>query len=265
MKFFCLPACVLLCVFFAPSLALAKTVTLTQSDDGSSVSLVVGDMLVVRLKPNMTTGYRWSVSTNDVALLQLKATHYVKTASGKASQSGVQVFTFVAVKPGQTSLSLGYRHSSVKHAAAAKTFSVDVSIASAVTTTVAKVVKPEPPKVDGVLVGKFFGVLPCADCSSINETLLLYAKGSPELVASRYQLQMDYLGARGGNKTMQESGEWTILRGTRDDPDAIVYQLNPEKPAEISNYLLKGDTLMPMDRMQRLIVAPMNLSLRRER
>lgn len=267
MKRFSVTACVLLSTVLLPSIALAKTVIVTQSDDGSRQSLAVGDTLVVRLKSNATTGYRWSVSTTDPALVQKKAAQYKKPPAGKPGQGGYQIFTFTAVKPGQAVFSLAYQRPFEKHTSPAKTFSLDLSIVPARTTAVAKTDKPkaDAAQPDGVLVGKFFGVLPCADCSGINETLLLYAKSATELVATRYQLQMVYRGTRNGDKTMQETGEWTVLRGTRTDPDAVVYQLNPEKPAEMSNYLLTGDSLTPLDRMQRPIVAPMNLSLRRER
>jgi inhibitor of cysteine peptidase len=251
MKRFSISACVLLSTVLSASFALARTVIVTQSDNGSRQSLAVGDTLVVRLKSNATTGYRW----------------YRNPAAGKLGQGGSQIFTFTVVKPGRTSLSLVYRRPFGTHAAPAKTFSLDISIVPAGVTAFAQADRPEaePNKIDGVLVGRYFGVLPCTDCSGINETLALYAKGTGELVASRYQLQMVYRGAPGGDKTMRQTGEWIVLYGTRADPDAVVYQLNPEKPAEVSNYLLKGDSLTPLDRMQRPIVAPMTLSLRRER
>ena len=267
MKRFCVTACVLLSCVLLPSLGLAKTVIVTQSDDGSRQSLAVGDTLVVRLRSNASAGFRWSVGATDPALVQKKAAQYKKPPAGKPGQGGSQIFTFTAIKPGQMSLSLAYQRPFEKHTPPAKTFNLDVSIVPTRTTTAAKGQKPnaEGAKSEGVLVGKFFGVLPCADCSGINTTLLLYAKSMTELVATRYQLQMVYRGTRSGDKTRQETGEWTVLRGTRTDPDAVVYQLNPEMPAELSNYLLQGDSLTPLDRMQRPIVAPVNLSLRRER
>jgi hypothetical protein len=35
-------------------------------------------------------------------------------------------------------------------------------------------------------------------------------------------------------------GKWTVVHGTKDDPDAIVYLLDADKPGQ-SIYLLKGD------------------------
>lgn len=36
------------------------------------------------------------------------------------------------------------------------------------------------------------------------------------------------------------TGQWALIRGTADDPDAVVIQLDPDKP-EKSIFLLKGD------------------------
>lgn len=261
----CLPvtAGVLLSTVLAATLAFAASVTVTESDSGSHPSLVVGDTLAIRLKSNLTTGYSWVVTATDPALLRKKSEQYKKPAPGRAGRGGVQIFTFTALKPGQMSLTLAYRRPFEKHVAPAKTFRVEISI-TAGAAAVAKEDRPKAENPDGFLMGKYVGVLPCADCSRINTTLLLYAKNATELIATRYQLQTVYVGARGGDKTIQQTGEWTILRGTRAAPDVTVYQLNPEKPAEVSNYLVKGDTLMPLDRMQRPIEAPMNLSLRLE-
>lgn len=265
MKFSPVSAGVLLSTALWTTFALAGSVTVSQSDNGSHQSLVPGDTFVVRLKSNLTTGYRWSVTTADPTLLRKKPEQYKRPVPGKVGQGGVQIFMFTALKPGETSVLLGYSRPFEKHAAPAKTFRVEISVtAAAPAVAKAHASKPPPANPDGVLIGKYVGVLPCADCSRIHTTLLLYAKNGSELIATRYQLQTIYVGAREGDKTMQQAGDWTILRGTRAAPDATVYQLNPEKPAEVSNYLLRGDTLMPLDRMQRPIEAPMDLSLHQE-
>lgn len=265
MKFAPVRAGVLLAMVLSATLAFAASVTITESDSGSHPSLAVGDTLVVRLKSNITTGYRWTVTVTDPALLRKKSEQYKKAAPGRMGQGGVQVFTFTAGKPGQMSLSLAYSRPFEKHTPPAKTFRVEISIAAAAAVVAkADAPKPVPANPDSFLISKYAGVLPCADCSQINTTLSLYGKSASEPIPTRYRLQTVYVGARGGDKTMQQTGEWTILRGTHAAPDATVYQLNPEKPAEVSNYLLRGDILMPLDRMLRPIEAPMNLSLHLE-
>lgn len=42
------------------------------------------------------------------------------------------------------------------------------------------------------------------------------------------------------NRSSTREGRWAIVRGTKTDPDAIVYQLDSDSP-DVSIYLLKGD------------------------
>ena len=91
-----------------------------------------------------------------------------------------------------------------------------------------------------VLTGRYAGTLPCADCEGIQVVLELYeetADGPP----TRYTIERTYLGTRDGDSRFIEVGEWTILRGARDDPDATVYELDPDRPGATQNYLRRGD------------------------
>lgn len=56
-------------------------------------------------------------------------------------------------------------------------------------------------------------------------------------------------------------GKWTIVRGTKNDPEAIVYQLDADKP-EVSVYLLKGsdDVLFVLDQQRNMRVGDAYLS-----
>jgi hypothetical protein len=56
-------------------------------------------------------------------------------------------------------------------------------------------------------------------------------------------------------------GKWTTIKGTKSDPEAIVYHLNYDKPA-ISFYLLKGDdnVLFILDEQKDLRVGDSYLS-----
>ena len=42
------------------------------------------------------------------------------------------------------------------------------------------------------------------------------------------------------NRSAVREGKWAIVRGTKNDPNTIVYQLDSDKP-DVSIYLLKGD------------------------
>lgn len=91
-----------------------------------------------------------------------------------------------------------------------------------------------------VLTGRYTGTLPCADCDGIQVVLELYAEtadGPP----TRYTLERTYLGTGDGGSRFIEVGAWAILRGARDDPDATVYELDPDRPGTTRSYLRRGD------------------------
>lgn len=92
---------------------------------------------------------------------------------------------------------------------------------------------PAAPKpVSGQLT--FEGVLPCADCPGRKTELVLTPKGEG-WAEGTYRLTETYLERSGPRVTM---GQWTTLRGDAVDPDAAVYQLDPDKP-QGSRYFLR--------------------------
>jgi len=99
-----------------------------------------------------------------------------------------------------------------------------------------------------VLTGRYAGTLPCADCEGIRVVLELYEK-TTEGPPTRYTLERTYLGTRDGDSRFIEVGEWSILRGAPDDPDATVYELDPGKPGSVQSFLRRGDReLVLLDR-----------------
>jgi copper homeostasis protein (lipoprotein) len=105
------------------------------------------------------------------------------------------------------------------------------------------------------LLGSFAGVLPCADCSGIHTELRLYAE-QPSTHPPRYQTTETYRGTRDGERTVQRSGHWTVLRGSANDPDATVYQLDYDRPEAQQNFLRVGDAeLRLLDRNQEEIAS----------
>jgi predicted secreted protein/uncharacterized lipoprotein NlpE involved in copper resistance len=113
------------------------------------------------------------------------------------------------------------------------------------------------------LLATYQGVLPCADCSGIRTELRLYAE-QPSGRAAGYELTETYLGTRDGDRTFERAGRWTIMRGTPDDNDATVYQLDFDEPNRARNFLRVGDDeLRLLDRDQRTIVSPVPQSLQR--
>jgi copper homeostasis protein (lipoprotein) len=110
-----------------------------------------------------------------------------------------------------------------------------------VTLAPASAVAPTAPAKPGEepMVLRYAGDLPCADCPGIRTELTLTrkAKGWAE---GRYSLSETYLERGGPHLT---TGDWTTLRGDAADPDASVYQLDPDHPQTQRNFLRVGDDL----------------------
>lgn len=81
-------------------------VTITDADTGGAVQLVTGDILVVQLPANPTTGYDWRVvSTND-ALLPVADDPVYASGAGPVGVSGVYTFRFLAKAAGEVTVQI---------------------------------------------------------------------------------------------------------------------------------------------------------------
>ena len=97
-------------------------------DNGSQIKLNKGQMLVITLEANPTTGYTWEVAeliAND--LRQVGEIEY-NPESNKLGSGGVQTLRLDAVNVGQTSLKLVYHRPWEKDVEPLKTFSLQVVI-----------------------------------------------------------------------------------------------------------------------------------------
>lgn len=116
----------------------------------------------------------------------------------------------------------------------------------------------------GTLPLVYAGTLPCADCPGIRTELTLIGDPPAPQGGGTYTLKETYLGSRDGDRTFETRGRWLTLRGSADDRDATVYQLNPQ-PGGDPRYLQRiGDNVLRMlDRQQRPIVSSANYTLTR--
>ncbi|MFC5409328.1 hypothetical protein ACFPMF_08430 [Larkinella bovis] len=118
------------------------------------------------------------------------------------------------------------------------------------------------PIAEGATVfGVFDGRFPCAEiykdwkqpvrpeCVKMKWSLTLYQDAQTHQPTT-YRL----------NRSVRE-GKWAIVRGIKTDPDAVVFQLDSDKP-DVSIYLLKGDdnVLFVLDQQRRFRVGTDYLS-----
>jgi inhibitor of cysteine peptidase len=79
---------------------------LSEADDGTSIEVVPGDALVVRLRENPTTGYRWALDELDGDAVTLGGDDFEASEGAGVGSGGRRIFTFSAVGPGSASIAL---------------------------------------------------------------------------------------------------------------------------------------------------------------
>jgi len=248
----------MLAVFLTFPVAMqAKTVTLAAADNHTDVFLILGDTLVVELSSGQVSGFRWVSHLPTPSTLT--TLNEELTPVDKSARVPVQIarFRFNAATVGDTALVFGFE-TAVKTPGAApqdtSAYSVRVHVALG-----------SPQLGSAVLYGVYKGTLPCADCSGLDTVIRLYAKGKFDTTYAFYVRTQTYRGAPHGDVVLTDRGDWALLRGDATNPDATVYQLNPDDAQHSDSWLVKdqGAELVQLDRDQKPIDTTMNLTLRR--
>jgi len=87
-----------------------STVSVNESSSGKQVEIAAGGTLTVTLESNQTTGFQWELkSVGDTSVLQSQGgTYNAPGDTGTVGAGGEEVWTFAALKPGTSSLSMEY-------------------------------------------------------------------------------------------------------------------------------------------------------------
>ena len=108
-----------------------KEVSVDASYSGKEVKLGVGGSLIVTLESNpASTGFQWELTENsDETVLQRVDQRYeAPEAGGMVGAPGKDIWTFKALKKGQSSISLEYSQPWVGGTKAAETFDLTVVV-----------------------------------------------------------------------------------------------------------------------------------------
>ena len=104
-------------------------VTITEQDDGGTVTVARKGTLVVRLKSQMGTGYGWQVARNDGRRLKLLGPPEQENSQGGLPGGDEhQIFRFKALRSGTTLLELRYVRPWEKGKPPSKTFRLEVRV-----------------------------------------------------------------------------------------------------------------------------------------
>jgi copper homeostasis protein (lipoprotein) len=111
---------------------------------------------------------------------------------------------------------------------------------------------------------RYWGILPCADCSGIRTELQLVQDpktGAPQ----SYELTETHLKEGSDIKPDVTRGKWTITRGMSDDPNATMFTLDGGGRPELSRRFerLNDQELRQLDRSGKRIVSSNNYTLTR--
>ncbi len=107
---------------------------LSEQDEGSTVHLQLGELLVVALEGNPSTGYSWEVTPADQAVVAQQGEPEFSAESDLLGASGKISLTFKAVAEGQQALTLAYRRPFEKDVAPEKTISFVVVVGDTAST-----------------------------------------------------------------------------------------------------------------------------------
>jgi inhibitor of cysteine peptidase len=111
------------------SAATGDTITVGLAASGSSRHLGRGDLLVVRLSSNPSTGYSWTVRSGIRPVLALVSRAYVPPRAGQPlGAPGTAVLRFRAVAAGKTVLRLASVRSWESGGRPARTFTLHVTV-----------------------------------------------------------------------------------------------------------------------------------------
>ena len=122
-------ALLFLTVIAISPLQAAELMTLTEAQNGKSVTIAKGASVVISLESNPTTGYVWQVGKNDNAVLKLAgAPAFEPGAKQMPGAPGHQLFKFEAVASGSDVIALDYVRPWEKDLTPARKFSVVVTV-----------------------------------------------------------------------------------------------------------------------------------------
>ena len=97
---------------------------------------------------------------------------------------------------------------------------------------------------------QFLGIPTNSACERITWRLTLLTNQNTRLpttykLVSIYGMQAQSApGFVGGGTTAEVQGTWAIVKGTKSNPDAVVYDLNADKPRRSMSFVKVGDHLL---------------------
>jgi signal peptidase I len=114
------------------------------SYSGRQVELSVGQLLIITLESNATTGYSWTLTQNsDESVLQRTGNKYIAPQTTSIGTAGNEEWTFKALKEGTSMISMGYSRP-WESTPPVETFGLTVAVKTILTPTITPTPTPTP-------------------------------------------------------------------------------------------------------------------------
>jgi len=84
-------------------------IVVTRSDRGRTIDVRPGDVIVIRIEENLTTGYGWEIESGEGTVVALEESNYVEAAGMATGRSGMRLLRFIARAPGSQEVRLQLR------------------------------------------------------------------------------------------------------------------------------------------------------------
>ncbi len=105
-----------------------QEIRLDEGDDGRLIELDKGQILVITLVANPTTGYKWEVAKHEEHILVQMGETEFQSESDLTGSSGVEILRFKAANAGMTDIILVYHRLWEKDVEPLETFSLKVVV-----------------------------------------------------------------------------------------------------------------------------------------
>ncbi len=105
--------------------------TLTDKNNGDSISLRIDEEVVIKLESNPTTGYGWILNEKtDTSIVSMVGSEYVQSEEDEelVGAGGHEIFTFKALASGDTAIILNYERPWEEEEEPLETFEINISV-----------------------------------------------------------------------------------------------------------------------------------------
>lgn len=126
--------CILICLFsfllmpVVGGCARVKEIQVSEQQDGQTIQMVPGQIMVITLQSNPTTGYRWEFVDLDQAQFAEQGEAEFKSDSNLLGAGGVEIFRLKILETGEGAIHMIYHRSWEKNVPPIKEYYLFVSV-----------------------------------------------------------------------------------------------------------------------------------------